>query len=327
MHGGPCETTAAIIGPGAGTVAPRAPRARVPKHVPNRPNPAATFHLKASPAVDNAVSERTWLGIDFSGDHRMWTKGRATSNVWVATVHDLGRALVVHDLRRVQDLPGADEPFDRLATLLRSGAYSAAGIDAPFSVPEHRCPAGSHQVLLTQAAQWERVRRPFAPAATLLRHLLPSVGPPGVKEYRTTECGWGLSVRSTTWAGARGGTAMTVACLTLLARIGRPIWPFAENTLPGIIVEAFPAAQLKTWGLPFYGYNGAQPSAQEQRQRIVLGLRERLQMNGHDRLLLQSADALDAVVCAFAGIAVKAQALARRPENLHSAEGSIAVHR
>ncbi len=281
-----------------------------------------------SPEAAVGTEPPTWLGIDFSGNYRMWAEGTKTSNVWIATVGANRSALVLSDLRCVQDLPGPGQPFDRLAVLLAGGAYAAAAIDAPFSVPEHRCPARSHRRLLIEAAEWDREGRPFAPAATLLRHLLPTVGPPGIKEYRATECGWGLNVRSTTWSGARGGTAMTVACLTLLARVARPIWPFAESKLPGIVVEAFPAAQLKTWSLPFYGYNGAGPSARDERQRIVVALRERLEIGAQDcSVLLDSADALDAVLCAFAGIAVKGQALARHPQSQHCPEGWIAVHR
>jgi Protein of unknown function (DUF429) len=277
-------------------------------------------------AANDTRDRPTWLGIDFSGDNRIWGKGRSRSNVWLATLQGRAGALALTDVRRVQDVGGGDEPFARLAALLSIGVYSAASIDAPFSVPEHRCPPGGYQALLAQVSCWDCEGRPFATAATLLRHLLPESGPRGVKDYRATELGWGLNVRSTMWAGPRGGAAMTVACITLLSRTRRPIWPFVEAPERGFIVEAFPAAQLKTWGLPFYGYNGPKPSAREHRQRILLGLRERLKIGGHGDVLLESADALDAVLCAFAGLAVKEQALARACETSTSSEGWIAVH-
>jgi hypothetical protein len=257
----------------------------------------------------------------------MWARGRSRSNVWIATVRDVGGALALHDLRRVQQLPGPGEPFDRLAALLGAGAYSAAGIDAPFSVPESRCPARSHPVLLARAAGWEREGRPFAPARALVRDLLPEAGPRGTKEYRATERGWGVSVRSTTWAGPRGGAAMTVACLTLLARVRRPVWPFVDApSSAGVVVEAFPAAQLRTWRLPFYGYNGTERPARERRREIVRHLRQRLELGGREALLFDGADALDAVLCAFAGIAVRRRALARGRSGPGSCEGWIAVH-
>jgi hypothetical protein len=282
-----------------------------------------------SPPMLQAVSEReptTWLGIDFSGDHRMWTPGRSMSNVWVATLEARRGVLALADVRRVRELPGVGAPFERLTELLRKGAYSAAGIDAPFSVPEARCPAGGHAALLAQVSSWECEGRPFATARTLLRHLLPEVNLPGVKEYRATEEGWGVNVRSTTWAGARGGAAMTVACLTLLARARRPIWPFADASKPGLLVEAFPAAQLKTWRLPFFGYNGGEQAARAERQRMLQGLHDRIEINGNDSVLLDSADALDAVLCAFAAIAVKRRTSARELAASACSEGWIAVH-
>jgi Protein of unknown function (DUF429) len=277
-----------------------------------------------------AANERepaTWLGIDFSGDHRMWTPGRSTSNVWVATLEEREGVLALADVRRVRELAGVGAPFERLTELLGKGAYSAAGIDAPFSVPESRCPKGGHAALLAEVSSWECDGRPFATARTLLRHLLPEVNLPGVKEYRAAEKGWGINVRSTTWAGARGGAAMTVACLTLLARARRPIWPFAGASTPGLLAEAFPAAQLKTWRLPFYGYNGAAQAPRDERQRILEGLRARVETNGYDGVLLGSADALDAVLCAFAAIAVKRNALVRQLLGPVCSEGWIAVYR
>jgi hypothetical protein len=267
-----------------------------------------------------------WVGIDFSGDHRMWEARTSTSNVWVATVEDRGRGLVLADLRRVRDLPGVGEPFPRLAEFLRRGDYSAAGVDAPFSLPRARCPKGGHAELLERVSAWNRDGRPFAQAGTLLRRLRPELTPPGVKEYRAAELGWGVNVRSTTWCGPRGGAAMTVACLTLLALAGRPIWPFADASRDGLLVEAFPAAQLRTWTLPFFGYNGSSAGARGRRRAILEGLRDRVTTTGHDDVLLGSADALDALLCAFAGRAARHGALARAPAGSAGAEGWIAVH-
>jgi hypothetical protein len=77
-----------------------------------------------------------WLGIDFSGNHLKWRPNCTTSNVWVADVRrwDDEGSHRLHDVRRVQRLEIAGSPFDRLAALLSTGAYIAAGIDASFSV-------------------------------------------------------------------------------------------------------------------------------------------------------------------------------------------------
>ena len=57
------------------------------------------------------------------------------------------------------------------------------------------------------------------------------------------------------WAGPRGGAAFTAACLVLAARTRRPVWPVARAG-PGLLVEAFPAAQLRQWELPYQRYDG-----------------------------------------------------------------------
>jgi hypothetical protein len=268
-----------------------------------------------------------WLGIDFSGDHHMWREEERRSNVWVATVRERGKGLGLSDLRPVQRLTGPGHPFDRLVALLRAARYAAAAIDAPFSVPSRRCPGASHGTLLQKARRWEVRDRPFAPAAVLLEALTPPLAPPGVKELRDTERGLRVPARATTWAGARSGAAMTAACLTLVARAERPVWPFTSDAQTGLLVEAFPAAQLKAWNLPSHGYNGAAASARRTRLSISRGLAKRIALpDPHRATLLESADALDAVLCAFAGIAVTRHTLAREPSGAAPIEGWIAVH-
>ncbi|MGA3124895.1 MAG: hypothetical protein ABSF69_29470 [Polyangiaceae bacterium] len=43
------------------------------------------------------------------------------SNIWIAEVGSDDDALVLHDVRRVQRLPGTGLPFDRLVALLSAG--------------------------------------------------------------------------------------------------------------------------------------------------------------------------------------------------------------
>ncbi len=268
-----------------------------------------------------------WLGIDFSGDHLMWRPGRRT-NAWIAAVGTSRGRLVLDDVRPVTALPGAGSPFERLAELLRGGDFAAAAVDAPFSIPG-RYLRGTHRALLARVAALGRTSgtRPFAPAVAFVHGVtgqLPPLTPP--KPYRETEACWrarGVNVRSTLWAGPRGGAAMTAACLTLLALADRPMWPWSR-TPGGLLVEAFPAAQLARWELPFERYARNDPQAFRHRETIVDALAGRLVLGARRRLLIRSADALDALLCAFAAIAVAA-GVAPTPDRC-SEEGWIAVH-
>lgn len=73
----------------------------------------------------------------------------------------------------------------------------------------------------------------------------------------------------------------------------------------GAIAEVYPAAALKTWGLPHRGYKGA--AGEQQRGRLLAGLREQapwLELGEFGPLMLVSDHALDAVVCALVARAV-----------------------
>ena len=83
-----------------------------------------------------------WLGIDFSGNYRMWQPACGTSNVWIAVVEQHTR-LYLTELFRVQSLPGTGRPLERLISYLTTTDYRAAGIDAPFSIPMNR-PTSAH---------------------------------------------------------------------------------------------------------------------------------------------------------------------------------------
>jgi hypothetical protein len=277
---------------------------------------------------ERPTSQARWLGIDFSGDVDKWSPTCGASNVWVAELildRDLPR---LNSLRRVQEIEGQGTPFERLCGLLREGNYAAAAIDAPFSVPAGRVPDGSHEALLKAVVQWERAGRPFAKGETLVSQLAPETGRRGRKEFRHTETLWGLSgVRSPMWDGPLGGSAMTVTCLTLLAQARRPIWPWFPSTTGGLLAEAFPAAQLKAWHLPHQKYNGNDRVAHENRKRILKGLEGRCSFSAADKqVMLDSADALDALLCAFAARAVSGGVVLRQPPEEPTSEGWIAVH-
>lgn len=274
------------------------------------------------------MPEDRWLGIDFSGNHLRWRPGCGTSNVWVADVRRDRTGFRVHDVRRVQQLAGNGHPFARLSAVLSGGSYVAAGIDAPFSVPDRFVRrVGGHIDLLKLVGSRTALGRPFIRGRDLVQLVsgrTPPLTPP--KPLRDTDTFWlrsGVNIRSPLWNGARPGAPMTAACLTLLHRASRPLWPWSSQS-PGLLVEAFPAGQLKTWTLPHQGYDGASAPAVATRLTILGALAARIQVGSWSATLLGSADALDAVLCAFAAIAVST---ASKPSSASAqTEGWILVH-
>lgn len=278
-----------------------------------------------------------WLGIDFSGNHLSWRAGRQRSNVWVAELRpgDGTPGLVLTDLRRVQALPGAGSPFERLAALLGAGAFEAAGIDAPFSVPARFLAGRSHRQLLAQVAGLASDERPFPSGAAFVRAVAGPAPLVPAKPLRVTESLWSsgetspagerVNVRSALWAGPRPGAPMAAACLTLLAASGARLWPW-EREGRGLVAEAFPAAQLETWRLPHQQYNGSPPLAARNRQTILLALAERVQVGSHRATLGAEADALDALLAAFGAVAITRGTLVSAPQPEADLEGWICVH-
>lgn len=94
-----------------------------------------------------------------------------------------------------------------------------------------------------------------------------------------------------------------------------------------MLVEAFPAAQLKAWGLPHANYSALEDG--KTRAHIVADLEERRQLmiDAADRKqMLASADALDAVLAAFGAKAAANRMLAKEKPANWKIEGAIAVH-
>lgn len=96
---------------------------------------------------------------------------------------------------------------------------------------------------------------------------------------------------------------MTVACLKLLYEAGHPVWPWKE-TGRGLLAEAFPAAQLCSWGLTHQGYSRRTDVEMKTRCSIVAAISKSINLARFRDTVEQSADALDAVICAFAATAV-----------------------
>lgn len=273
-----------------------------------------------------------WIGIDFSGNHLEWRPGRRKSNVWIAELVDTLGGLSLERLYRVQSLPGDGPPFERLGRFLAAGEFIAAAIDAPFALPAEFMPASGFEGLKGLVAEMPHEGRPFPKAVHLIEAVASEHQPRGLKAYRATEDEWrarGVNVRSTMWAGPRGGAAFTLACVRLLGLSGLPVWPWAKSG-GALVAEAFPAAQLREWGLPHQGYNGQKKDAPAVRVRIVEGVCERfpaLDLGEYRATIEDDADALDALLCAFSARAVSEGRLASLPGEQAESEGWIAVHR
>ncbi len=267
------------------------------------------------------MSEARFLGIDFSGASAPWRPTCSRPTVWIASID--GPRLA--ELLPVQRLPGAGDPFDRLVALLAEGRYRAAGIDAPFALPERHMPPEGHAQLLRDIADMTpAIDRPFPRGAALLDYARGHAPLTSAKPTRETERLHGAT-RSTLWNGARPGAPFAAACLTLLSRAGRPVWPWKDTQ--GMLVEAFPAAQLRAWNLPSANY--ASLEDRKTRTRIVAYLEEtrRLIIDPADRKLMHaSADALDAVLAAFGARAAANRTLLRDKPATWRIEGAIAVH-
>jgi hypothetical protein len=241
-----------------------------------------------------------WLGIDFSGNDKMWSPGCGRSNVWIAAIEDKRRKPTMRALHPVQALEGNSHPFDRLAAYLSKADFAAAGIDAPFALPARHMPVGGHSELLKEIAKLPRDGRPFPRGAHLVDWAANQQPILTKKPFRETEQKWrarGINVRSSLWNGGRGGAPFAVANLSLLAAAGRPCYPWHPSG-DGMMVEAFPTAQLKVWRLPYFGYDGAE--GRSVRRKIVRALTERVYLSDDFlKLISRSADALDAVLCAL----------------------------
>jgi hypothetical protein len=132
----------------------------------------------------------------------------------------------------------------------------------------------------------------------------------------------GVNTRSTMWAGPRGGASLAAACLRLLERSPCSLWPWAKFQR-GILGEAFPAAQLRHWNLPHQRYAGR--DAVKIREVILEDVRSRLRVNkSHADLAVTYADALDAIIAAFAAIAIANGTVTGF--KMPSSEGFVAVH-
>lgn len=231
------------------------------------------------------------------------------------------------DLRPVQKLEPESAPFDSLVDLLRAGRFRAAGIDAPFSLPDPHFPPGGHPQLVAEIGALPPASdRPFPRGPDLIALAQTFAPQTKAKPYRATERQWsGANPRSTLWWTPRGGAPFAAACITLLHRADRPIWPWKDA--PGMLVEAFPAAQLRAWDLPHANYTGT--DAKPVRAKIIAAIERRQQVDidaAERNEMLRTPDALDAFIAAFAGRAAANRTLKLEKPPTWKTEGAIAVH-
>jgi predicted nuclease with RNAse H fold len=270
-----------------------------------------------------------WLGIDFSGDATRWGPAVRRSNVWIASLGDGPCRPRLQSIHPVQDLAGPGHPFSRLADHLRCAQFAAAAIDAPFSIPASCLGERTRDSLLEAVLRMDCAPRPFPRGDAFCAEVRRLAHWDEPKPHRRTEQLWrrrGINVRSTLWSGARGGAPFTAACLRLLAESGLPCWPWSPYR-SAVLVEAFPAAQIWRWGRRPDGYAGSTADERRNREAIVCTLEPRIDLTSDQRaLLVESADALDAVIAGFAARAVTTGRLAEPLPATHDDEGWIAVN-
>lgn len=175
-----------------------------------------------------------------------------------------------------------------------------AGVDSPFGWPEH----------FVKAATAHREGRPWPDRGAM--------GPESIRRlrYRETdfhvhrECGfWPRSVSSELIALLAMRWAGVLDALHL--ETGHPV----DRSGAGPVVEVYPSAALKRWGLPHRGYKGGpmDPPSRRLRFHILRGIRERLgclmMTPASARRLLADDDALDAFVCALVARAAQVGAV------------------
>lgn len=281
-----------------------------------------------------AKSPLKYVGIDFSGNQSQWNPNTSASNIWVAEVEERGTDITLVQIQRVQKLPGQGKPFARLAAWLNDDSFSAAAIDAPFSIPWWFFGYDFTDYLgLMAVVNDMRLtdKKDFPSGKAFVERITAGILFPFTKPLRVTESYWsgrGVNTRSTVWVGPRTGAAFTSACIKLMANSHRAIWPWdSPESQP--LVEAFPAAQLRHWGLPFVKYNG--PAGKEKRTDIIKDLEKNRGLrasNDFRSTMLNDADALDAVLCCYAARAIFRDHLAvsLAPFDAWRLEGWIAVH-
>jgi hypothetical protein len=190
---------------------------------------------------------------------------------------------------------GADNQL--LVELLAAHAPDKVAIDAPFGWP---APFISALNDFTNSGEW--------PPGSERRPLL----------LRTTD----LAVREQTGRDPLSVSSDRLAicamrCADLLVDLAGE--GGLDRTGGGLVVEVYPAAALRQWGLDPSGYKGARPEKVEKRRELVAEVTAAtsrwLELTDEDReLLIASDDILDALISAIVGRAVQMEGTLRIPD-------------
>jgi len=180
-------------------------------------------------------------------------------------------------------------------------------------------------------ADWASMDCPFGWPDTFVEfltahrdgHVSPPTGLNGLTWRRTlTKRETDLEVRRVTGINPLPVAADRIAAVAMrgagllgaLAQAGIPV----DRAGGGRIVEAYPAAAMKLWGLPHQSYKGPTKrsglaAAVDALQQALPGLRLRAD---HEALCRRSDDALDAVICAILARAAAVGDVSQPPPNL-----------
>ncbi|NYI47834.1 putative nuclease with RNAse H fold [Nocardioides aromaticivorans] len=125
--------------------------------------------------------------------------------------------------------------------------------------------------------------------------------------------------------------AAAMRCAAILSGLTREGVEIDRTGRSGPVVEVYPAAALKLWGLPHQGYKGREPANARRRAELVQltsAVLPWLELGEFAELCVDVDDALDAVLCAaIAGLALRGETEEIPEEHLAAAavEGWIAV--
>jgi hypothetical protein len=266
-------------------------------------------------------------GVDFSG------ASEPGESVWITTAEPTDDGLRVIDCRSAREAFGATGRADVLAAL-RSfpGEEEVVGVDASFGLPR---PVLPDRIAATddwrEAVRW--VADEYADADALdaqadWKDRARASDADGVELKRRTDGPTGASSPYSFITRYQTLHAMRDLLAPMLGSASVP--PMAPGATGPTLIEVYPAATLRAFGLPDRKYKDpSEPRARERRERILAGLREwgvRLTGEHEDRVLGDAdGDALDSLLAAVAAARAVESGFAVEAERYDPVEGYIYV--
>lgn len=192
--------------------------------------------------------------------------------------------------------PSDDDLARRIHKVIESGGWVA--IDAPFGFPQAFTDAVATWGTGTPIAriaeprpEWIGPRAPWDPINRRLTDGYVHVRLKAARAHGDASVPWPLS------AVVERITPTVIRCAELLSQTTTMVDRVGFESR---VVEAYPVAALRLWGLAASGYKGA--NGVPGRQRLLAALQEqmsRMSLGDHEAVLIESDDALDALVCAL----------------------------